>query len=119
MFPDRVRALAQTFIAALRDQTDAMTVTYREIHAITDAGSRDFVDGLHSDYRRIWADALRPETQAGPYRAATELEVETFVGMMFAMVLWARVDIHGPSALTDTISGTILGALSARGCETA
>ena len=113
--PDRVSALTQTFMVALQDQTDAMTVTHREIHAITDTGSRDLVDRLRSDYRRIWADALRPETQAGPYRAATELEVETFIGMMFAMVLWARVDIHGPSALADTLSGTILGALSATG----
>lgn len=116
-FPDRVCALAQTLVVALRDQTDAMTVTYRDIHAITDAGSRDLVDRLRSDYRRIWADALRPGTEAGPYRAATELEVETFVGMMFAAVLWARVDIHGPTALTDTLSGTILGTLSATGHE--
>ena len=58
-FPDRVSALVQTFMVALQDQTDAMTVTYRDIHAITDAESRDLVDRLRSDYRRIWADALR------------------------------------------------------------
>ena len=114
-FPDRVCVLVQTFMVALRDQTDAMTVTYRDIHAITDAESRDLVDRLRSDYRRIWADALRPGTEAGLYRAATELEVEAFVGMMFAAVLWARVDIHGPTALADTLSGAILGALTATG----
>ena len=116
-FPDRVSALVQTFMVALQDQTDAMTVTYRDIHAITDAESRDLVDRLRSDYRRIWADALRPGTEVGLHRAATELEVETFVGMMFAAVLWARVDIHAPTALTDTLSGTILGTLTVTGRE--
>ena len=116
-FPDRVSALVQTFMVALQDQTDAMTVTYRDIHAITDAESRDLVDRLRSDYRRIWSDALRPGTEAGLHRAATELEVETFVGMMFAAVLWARVDIHAPTALTDTLSGTILGTLTVTGRE--
>ena len=37
--------------------------------------------------------------------------------MMFAAVLWARVDIHAPTALTDTLSGTILGTLTVTGRE--
>ena len=111
-FTDRVVALVRTLVTALHEDTDAMTLTYRDLHAITEAESRARVADLHADYRRIWSQALGPGNATPDYRAATGMEVDTFIGMLLAPTLWAKPGEHADPALARTLADTILSALA-------
>ena len=109
---DRTARLVGAFVEALFENTDAMTVSYRDIHAIVDPGNIRIVADIFADYRKIWSEMFTTGALAGEHRDIAETEIETFLAMLFSSVFWVG-DGSKRTTIAATFAHTINSAVAA------
>ena len=104
----RVRALTVSFVGLLMGNTPAMTVCYRDIHALNEPKNIQSVAELHAAYRQIWSSVFREGAEAGEHRWIDDLQVDALLAMYFAAVFWVRPELaEDGRAIVDTLSRTV------------
>lgn len=97
----RLGALANSFMSVMFANRAAMTVCFREVHALGE-DRRRMVLRLHSDYLDIWWRILSEGAESGEFRPMTRLETKALMGMFFYSFLWVKTD--GATSM-DAIAG--------------
>ncbi len=111
---EKIYAMAAIFVEHLLEYADAMTVSYRDIHAVAAPENIQVVDDLHNNYRQIWTDVFENGARSGEHRPVSDQEIEIFLAMMFSSVFWV-----GPGSETDpekliaTFSHNVISAVQA------
>lgn len=108
----KVAALIRAFVDCLFENTAAMTVSYRDIHAIVEPENSKIVADLHADYKRIWSDILADGATAGMHRPVTDTEIDAFLAMLFSSVFWVD-ETSDPERLAATFTRTVVSTVKA------
>lgn len=87
----RLSALSNSFMSIMFANRAAMTVCFREVHALGEDRRRGVLR-LHSDYLDIWSRILSEGAESGEFRPVTRMETKALMGMYFYSFLWVRTD---------------------------
>ncbi len=106
--PARIAALTGVFTELLMRNTNAMIVSFRDIHCLCGADNIRRVEALHGAYRGIWSDILAAGAAAGEHRALDEIEVRALVAMYFSAASWVEPSRQTDDAVCATLSNIAL-----------
>ncbi len=106
--PARIDALTASFVELLIGRTPAMTVCFRDVHALNEPENIESVAELHAAYRAIWSDMFHQGAKAGEHRTVSDIEIHALLAMYFAAVFWVQPDFASDeTAIADTLSRTV------------
>lgn len=98
----RLCELSQGVMQCITDNLAAMTICFREIHAVTGEHRKELLD-LHREYEKIWLRVLEAGVKEGAFRRADGLAVKALLGMHHYSYLWLRADGPGtPKEIADS-----------------
>lgn len=104
----RVEALTASFVELLLGNTPAMTVCYRDMHALNEPENVQYVADMHAAYRQIWSEVFREGADAGEHRRVRDIEIHALLAMYFAAVFWVGLGFAADQqAIVDTLSRTV------------
>ena len=104
----RIDALTVSFVELLLSSTPAMTVCFRDVHALNEPENVESVADMHAAYREIWSDMFRQGAKAGEHRAVSDIEIHALLAMYFAAIFWVQPDFAtDETAIAETLSRTV------------
>ena len=110
-FEARIAGLTSAFVDELLNGPEAMTVSYRDVHAIVEPENVEAAKDLQRRYCEIWSTAFKAGAAAGEHRAPTQTEIDATIGMLFAAVFWVKPDTDA-AELNTAFANAIVSAVA-------
>jgi AcrR family transcriptional regulator len=111
----RVHALTGCFVDLMLENPAAMTVCFRDIHAIIETGNKSAVMRFHDTYRGFWTNTFAEGAAVDEHRCISEVETLALLGMYFCAVTWVNHEgSYTRDEIVQTLSRTVLDTVMSR-----